>query len=140
MPPKVKTVDLPSTTTAYHAAGTIVPAGKQQHISGQVGTLRDGTVPADYESQLHLALLNLRKIILTAGASIRDIVKLNLLIVNYDPANRNHTRHIQRFLGGHRPAITLIPVQRLAVSSWLVEVDAVAAIPEEAPPPTLPHP
>ncbi|KAL3491535.1 hypothetical protein BJX62DRAFT_251362 [Aspergillus germanicus] len=138
--PTVKTVDLSTTTAAYHAAGTIVPAGKQLHISGQVGTLRDGTIPADYESQLHLALLNLRKIILAAGASIRDIVKLNLLIANYDPADRKHTRHIQRFLGGHRPAITLIPVQQLAVSSWLVEVDAIVAVPEQAPPPTLAHP
>ncbi|KAJ0418477.1 putative flavin-containing amine oxidase [Aspergillus carlsbadensis] len=140
MPPTVRTVDLSTTTTAYHAAGTIVPAGKQLHVSGQVGTLRDGTVPADYESQLHLALLNLRKIILAAGASIRDIVKLNLLIVNYGPANRKHTRHVQRFLAGHRPAITLIPVQQLAVASWLVEIDAVVAVPEQSLPATLPHP
>ncbi|KAE8381836.1 hypothetical protein BDV26DRAFT_300777 [Aspergillus bertholletiae] len=139
MAPSVKAVDFPTTTGAYHAAATVVAAGKQLHISGQPGALQDGSVPADYESQIHLALLNLRKIITAAGASVTDIAKLNILIVNYDPSNRRHTRHIQRFLGGHRPAITLIPVQQLAVTSWLVEIDAVVALPGPSLCPTLPR-
>ncbi|KAK7961234.1 flavin containing amine oxidoreductase [Apiospora saccharicola] len=100
------------------------------HVSGQVGTAKDGTVPADYESQIHLALLHLRKILIAAGATVRDIAKLTLYIVNYDPAQRKHTRPIQRFLKGHRPAITLVPVTQLAAPGWLFEVDAVIACPE----------
>ncbi|KKK15811.1 hypothetical protein P175DRAFT_0465442 [Aspergillus ochraceoroseus IBT 24754] len=139
MAPSVKSVDIASTASAYHAAATVSPAGKLLHISGQPGTTKDGAVPNDYESQIHLALLNLRKIIIAAGASIKDIVKLNVLIVNYDPSNRKHTRHIQRFLAGHRPAITLVPVTQLAIASWLVEIDAVVAIPEPSLPPSLPQ-
>ncbi|KAL1861237.1 hypothetical protein Plec18170_001752 [Paecilomyces lecythidis] len=139
MAPNVKTVDLSNTLSAYYAAGTVTEEGKLLHISGQPGSTKDGAVPDDYESQIHLALFNLRKILIGAGASVEDIVKLNILIVNYDAGNRKHTRHLQKFLSGHRPAITLIPVQQLAVPSWLVEIDAVTALPKPHLPPVLPQ-
>ncbi|KAJ5170854.1 YjgF/Yer057p/UK114 family [Penicillium coprophilum] len=138
MPKLVETVDLSNTATAYYAPATVAPIGKLIHVSGQPGNTKDGLVPADYESQIHLALLNLRKIIIAAGSSIENIVKLQLFIVDYDAANRKHTRHIQRFLNGHRPAITLIPVPKLAVSSWLFEIDATIALPEPSIPPVIP--
>lgn len=138
MPKIVKTVDLSNTAGAYYAPATIAPAGKLIHVAGQPGSIKEGTVPEDYESQIHLALLNLRKLLIASGSSIEHIVKLNLFIVDYDANNRKHTRHIQRFLGGHRPAITLVPVPKLAVPSWLFEIDAVIALPEPSLPPALP--
>ncbi|KAH6693855.1 hypothetical protein F5X68DRAFT_164748 [Plectosphaerella plurivora] len=128
----VKTIDLSNTSGSYYAPATISPEGSSTiHISGQPGATKDGIVPDDYESQIHLALLNLRKIIIAAGASISDITKLTLYIVNYDAANRKHARHVERFLKGHRPAMTLVPVEKLAVPSWLIEIDAVVARPEQ---------
>ncbi|KAJ5151103.1 Amine oxidase [Penicillium canariense] len=137
MPKVVETVDLSTTSSAYYAPATIAPAGKVIHIAGQPGSTKDGVVPTDYESQIHLALLNLRKLIIAAESSIEHIVKLNLYIVDYDAASRKHARHVQRFLGRHRPAITLIPVPKLAVPSWLFEIDAVIALPEPSLPPVL---
>ncbi|RAH81528.1 putative flavin-containing amine oxidase [Aspergillus japonicus CBS 114.51] len=134
---KVQTVDLSNTTGAYYAPATISPAGQMIHVTGQPGTTKDGVAPPDYESQIHLALLNLRKIIIAAGSAVRHIVKLNLFIVNYDAANRKHTRHVERFLEGHRPAITVVPVPKLAAPSWLFEIDAVLALPDPALPPVL---
>lgn len=135
---RIQTVDLTNTTTAYYAPATIAPQDSQViHIAGQPGSTTNGTVPADYESQIHLALLNLRKILIVAGASVKNILKLTVYIVKYDPNRRLHTRHIQRFLGGHRPAITLVPVQQLAVPAWLFEVDAVVARPIPAQIPRL---
>ncbi|KAF5003431.1 hypothetical protein FDECE_10028 [Fusarium decemcellulare] len=133
----VQTVDLSNTASIYHGPATI-SSGKVLHISGQPGSTKDGHVPDDYESQIHLALLNVRKLIIAAGASVKDIAKITVYIVNYDAANRKHTRHIQRFFNGHRPAMTLVPVAKLAVPSWLVEIDAVVAVPEPSLPPALP--
>ncbi|KAL2209584.1 putative flavin-containing amine oxidase [Sarocladium strictum] len=129
----IKTVDLENTSGAYFAPGTLSPATRTLQISGQVGTTKDGTVPSDYESQIHLALLNLRKILIAAGARVENITKLTVYVVNYDAANRLHTRHIQKFLRGHRPAMTLVPVDKLAMPQWLFEIDATVAVPEEAP-------
>jgi monoamine oxidase len=120
----VASIDLNNTASSYFAPATVTSGGLI-HVSGQPGSTDDGTVPADYESQIHLALLRLRKIIIAANASISDIVKLNIFIVNYDATTRKHTPHLMRFLGKHRPAVTLVPVNQLAVPSWLFEVDAV---------------
>lgn len=127
----VKSLDLANTSKAYYAPATVTPPGvKLIHVSGQPGTAKDGHLPSDYESQIHLALLNLRKIIVAAGATIHDIARLGVYIVGYDPAQRKHTRLIQRFLKGHRPAITLVPVAQLAVPGWLFEIEATIACPE----------
>lgn len=123
---QVRSVDLGNSHALYFAPGTVSPVGETVHVSGQVGALTSGKVPACYESQIHLALLNLRKVLIVAGASVSDITKLTLYIVNYDPQRRIHTKHIQKFLAGHRPAITLVPVAQLASPEWLFEVDAVA--------------
>lgn len=130
----ITTVDLPGTGSAYFAPATVsYPGTSLIHVAGQAGVAQDGRVPTDYVSQVHLALLNLKRIIFSAGASIRDIAKLTIYIVNYDSATRKHTRHLKRFLGGNRPAITLVPVQQLAQPGWLFEVDAVVAVEVPAP-------
>ena len=125
----IKTVDLHNTAASYFAPATISEPAGLVHISGQPGSTDDGSVPSDYESQIHLAILKLRRIIAAAGASTSDIAKLTVFVVNYDAAARKHTSHLMRFLGKHRPAITLVPVAQLAVPSWLFEVDAVLSRP-----------
>ncbi|KAL4928143.1 uncharacterized protein BDV17DRAFT_298687 [Aspergillus undulatus] len=111
---RIKAIDLSNTTSTYYAPATIAPENTQIiYIAGQPGSTKGGIAPADYESQIHLALLNLRKILIVAGASIKHILKLTLYV----------------FLAGHRPAITLVPVQQLAVPGWLFEADAVVARP-----------
>lgn len=122
-----RSIDLQNTNTLYYAPASASTAVELIHVSGQVGPMKSGKVPACYESQIHLALLNLRKVLLTAGAAIADITKLTIYIVNYDPKRRLHTKHIQRFLQGYRPAITLVPIAQFAVAEWLFEIDAVVA-------------
>ncbi|OHW96480.1 flavin-containing amine [Colletotrichum incanum] len=117
-------------TPAYYAPATITYAGPLVHVSGLPGNMKDGQVPSDYESQIHLALLNLRKVIIASGTTVSQIASLTLYIVDYDATKRQHARHVKRFLGKHRPAMTLVPVQKLAVPSWLIEINAVIARPE----------
>lgn len=128
----VETVDLSNTAVAYYAPATITRAGALVHVSGVAGTTKDGQVPPDYESQIHLALFNLRKVIIASGTAVRNIASLTVFIVDYDASKRQHVRHIRRFLGTHRPAITLVPVQQLAAPGWLFEISAVVARPEAA--------
>ncbi|KKY15979.1 putative flavin-containing amine [Diplodia seriata] len=129
MSPKVQAIDPAGTPKAYHAQGTVSATGNNTiQISGQYGATTGGHVPASYESQIHLALLNLRRVLTAAGARVTDITKLTLYIVDYDPQRRLHARHVQQFLGAHRPAITLVPVSQLANPAWLFEIEAVASV------------
>lgn len=132
----VKTIDLEGSAQAYHAAATSSQAKEIVHVSGQPGTSPSGNVPADYQSQIHLALLNLRKVLLASGCSVGDILSLRVYIVNYDPTKRLHKGPIERFLAGHRPAMTLVPVSQLAVKEWLFEIEAVAGKPANSPLPS----
>ena len=126
----IKTVDLHNTAASYFAPATVTGSGGLVHISGQPGSADDASVPSDYESQIHLSILKLRRILIAAGAATSDIAKLNVFVVDYDAAARKHASHLKRFLGKHRPAITLVPVNQLAVPSWLFEIDAVLSRPE----------
>ncbi|GKT44488.1 amine oxidase [flavin-containing] [Colletotrichum spaethianum] len=126
----VESVDLSTTTPAYYAPATITRTGSLVHVSGLPGAMKDGQVPTNYESQIHLALLNLRKVIIASGTTVSHIASITLYIVDYDATKRQHARHIQRFLGKHRPAMTLVPVQKLAAPNWLIEINAVVALPE----------
>ncbi|KAI2909592.1 hypothetical protein CBS147371_9482 [Aspergillus niger] len=119
-------------TSAYYAPGVVSSASKYLHVSGQPGTI-EGTAPADYNSQIHLALVNLHRVLAATGATPRDVVKLTLYIVDYDPNNRLHTRPLQTWLAGHKPAITLVPVPQLAVPDWKFEIEATVAVPDSIP-------
>ncbi|KAJ5919672.1 hypothetical protein N7454_009507 [Penicillium verhagenii] len=132
-------LDLPNTSKAYYAPATIIaPNTRLVHVCGQAGVTKSGHVPNDYESQIHLALLNLRHVMMTSGARVTDIAKLMIYTVNHDPRACKHTRPVQRFLGGHRPVMTLIPVSQLAVPTWLFEIEAlIACPPTRSIPPTL---
>ncbi|EFY94246.1 Amine oxidase [Metarhizium robertsii ARSEF 23] len=129
MSPTVQALEVDESKSAYYAPATVRVHGNTIYVSGQAGVQSDGLVPSDYESQIYLALVALRKILITASATVADILKLTLYIVNYDADNRKHAKPLQKFLNGHRPAITLVPVAQLADQSWLFEMDAVVAQP-----------
>ena len=61
-----------------------------------------------------------------AGMEISDIVQLTMLLV--DRGDLPTARAVrEEFLGGHRPASTLMFVAGLAHADWRIEVDFVAA-------------
>ncbi|EXJ91270.1 hypothetical protein A1O1_04380 [Capronia coronata CBS 617.96] len=96
--------------------------------AGQVGADRNGVVPQDIDQQIALAFQNLARCLEAAGAKVTDIFKLVYYIVDYDPAKRRHTKHLERFLDGHRPATTLVPVPALARPEYKFEIEAYAAV------------
>lgn len=59
---------------------------------------------------------------------MKNILSLRLYIVEYDAENRVHARHLTKFLSGHKPAITLVPVAKLAIPGWLFEIEGVAVV------------
>lgn len=101
--------------------------------AGQIGSDKNGVVPEDLEEQITQAFNNLKQCLEAAGATVQDVLKLTYYIVNYDHKNRRHTKPLQKFLGSHRPATTLVPVPALAIPEYKFEVEATAAIPQYPP-------
>lgn len=104
----------------------IVRAGEWLVVSGQLG-LRDGAlVDGGVQAQAEQALVNLRGLLESEGASLDDVVKTTVFLIDMgDFAAMNET-YVAAF-GDHRPARSAIAVAALPLGA-LVEVEAWARV------------
>ncbi len=106
-----------------------IRVGNTIYVAGQVamdeaGNLVGGTDPAAQAEQVYR---NLERVLTAAGASLRDVVKLNTYAT--DMRNMRAFREVrQRFFGDHAPASTAVQVVALAMPGLLLEVEAVAVV------------
>ncbi|EXJ63422.1 uncharacterized protein A1O5_11471 [Cladophialophora psammophila CBS 110553] len=68
--------------------------------AGQVGCDENRVFPEDLNDQIILAMENLARALEAAGASVKDVYKLVYHIIDYDPVNRIHAKHLEAFLKG----------------------------------------
>lgn len=107
----------------------VVPAGTRLlFISGQVGVRPDGSTGETIGEQADQTFANIVSLLRAHGLETSNIIKLTTFMVagQDGEAVRNARR---KHLGSHRPASTAVYVSQLVDPRWLVEVEAVAAIP-----------
>lgn len=120
---------LAKTKPTYSHISIVESHAKLVYTAGQIGVDRTGKAAEGYEAQVKQALENLAVCLATAGAEVKDVVKLTFYIVNYDPQVRPHSKLLEELLQGHRPPSTLVPVSMLGRPELLFEIEAVAAVP-----------
>ena len=87
----------------------------------------------DVVAQTRQVLQNLLDALRTVGADMGDVLKVTVFLIDIN--DRGATNPVrQEFFGDARPASTLIEVSALADPKMLVEIEAVAGIPEGAQP------
>jgi 2-iminobutanoate/2-iminopropanoate deaminase len=100
-------------------------------IAGQVALDLSGKLvgAGDFRAQTQQVFENLRMAVEAAGGSFRDIVKLNVYAV--DVSKLGDYREVRdRYIDpAHPPASTAIQVAALFRPEYLIEVEAVAALP-----------
>ena|GEM_PF-441054 len=102
--------------------------GKMIFISGRGGAAHDGKMPEDFKTQATNTFEDLKRCLALAGASFKDVVKINYYVTNL--ANTDELRRVRaQYLDmQHPPAATL--VQAGLGGNALVEIEAVAMIPQ----------
>ncbi|HVP27758.1 MAG TPA: RidA family protein [Myxococcota bacterium] len=115
-------------TSGYSYA--VKKSGTPLFIAGQVALDASGKIvgEGDAAAQAEQAFQNLRSVVVAAGGSMDDVVKINVYVTDakYRPAiAAARERH---FKPGSFPASTYVVVSGLAVPQLLVEVEAVAMI------------
>ena len=84
----------------------------------------------DPAEQTHKVMRNISQLVTEAGGEIAHVVKLVVYITDI-----RHREAIYRTMGeyikGVHPVCTGLVVQALARPEWLVEIDAIAVIPDE---------
>ena len=85
----------------------------------------------DVVAQTRQVLQNLLDALRTVGADMGDVLKVTVFLIDINDRQAiNPVR--QEFFGDARPASTLIEISALADPEMLVEIEAVAGIPEGA--------
>jgi enamine deaminase RidA (YjgF/YER057c/UK114 family) len=105
-----------------------VRAGNSVYVSGTAAWGPDGTVVAGgvYE-QARQCIANIEAALQKAGASLTDVVRTRIYVVDMDMQAEVSRAHREAF-GDIRPAATLVEVSRLASPEMLVELEADAVI------------
>ena len=104
--------------------------GRILHVAGQIGG------GADFVAQFGAALDNVLAVITAAGGSPEHIAEMTVYVTDID-AYRNSLRELgpvwKARLGKHYPAMALVGVAALVAPSAMVEIQAIAYLPEETP-------
>lgn len=115
----------------------IAPAGRLAFIAGQVALDRDGTFvgPGDHAAQARQCFINIRDAVAAVGGVPADIVKMTINVVDHRAELIGPIFGAgQEVFGQDWPvtASTLLGVAALGLPEWLVEIDAIVALPETA--------
>lgn len=108
-----------------------VIAGNTIYLRGQVAQDLDSAENVgigDPTAQAHQVMRNIRQLLGECGASMADLTKLVVYLVDI-----RHREAVYRVMGeyirGVHPVCTGLVVTALARPEWLVEIDAIAVIP-----------
>jgi len=103
--------------------------GKTVYISGQIALDKDGKVvgQGDMKAQAEQVFRNLQAALATAGATFKDVVKMNTYMT--DLSQLQVVRDVRaRYFGDVAPASTLVQVVHLARPEFLIEIEVIAVV------------
>jgi enamine deaminase RidA (YjgF/YER057c/UK114 family) len=105
--------------------------GAQQvlYLAGQTSISAAGEIVGidDPEQQIRLSFENVRLILVAAGATLADVVKLTVYFTDLDNLPL-YTRILGELYPVARPSQTVVQVARLALPELLIEIDATAVV------------
>jgi len=108
--------------------GKVVPADAQWlFTAGQTGRRIDGTVGVGIQEQADLAMQNLYNIVIAAGMSSDDVIKMTIYYRDPKDLSAIIAARNKHFGADFKPASTAVGVSALANPDYLVEVELVAA-------------
>ncbi len=127
-PVNPKGVSIPGVSQAM-----IVDSGKLMFLSGHVPMGADGKIKgATIEAQLEQVFANMERTLKAANTDFSSLVRVTLYVRDYDISKLDAIRKIRdKWLHMKRPpASALIGVKTLFHPGALVEVDAIAVVPQ----------
>lgn len=113
----------------YSHVVTAEGASKLIFCAGQVAADEQGTVlpPDDFDAQAAMVMKNLSRALEAGGATLADVTKVTIYIVN--PHDVPKARGIlATYFKGNPPGSTLCILRGLANPNFLVEIEAIAAV------------
>lgn len=97
-------------------------------VSGIPGFDTGGTLPDAFEAQFANVVVNIKRVLAEAGATTRDLVKVNVLLTRAADVAPMNALYAGAFGPPPYPARTTCVVQALPDPKMLIEIEAVASL------------
>ena len=97
-------------------------------ISGIPGFDANGALPDGFEAQFANVVTNIRRVLDEAGATFRDLVKVNVLLTRASDVAAMNALYASAFGPAPYPARTTCVVQALPDPNMLIEIEGVASL------------
>ena len=110
----------------------VVRAGRLVFVSGCVASDDQGRTVggSDIVAQTRQAHENIKRCLAAAGATFADVCKVTVFLKNV--AHREAVNTVRKeYFGASRPASTLIEISQFVRPELLIEIEAVAVLPEK---------
>lgn len=131
--PKVRFLN-PETMSKPSGYSHVVEAGKGRtiYISGQVALDRSGNIigRGDFRLQTERVFENIKAGLEAAGASFKDVVKLNIYVTDISQLQVFREVRDKYVNKENPPASSMVEIRRLVREEFLIEIDATAVLPE----------
>lgn len=119
-------------TNPAFSQGVVVNAERLLIVGGQQGTDASGElIAADLGRQTQQALRNVLTVLAEVGADARHVAKLTIYLIAEADAQSGYASAFEVW-GAHPTAVTVVQVAGFSRPGVLVEIEALAMIPDEA--------
>ncbi len=128
--PEIKTaLPTPPGVAAPAVGSPSVRVGRAVYVTGQLGVDSAGTlVGSDLRAQAERAFANLRVVLQSAGASLRDVTTITIYVVNYRATDLETIRTAgAAYFSANAPIATVVGVQSLGHDGALISIGATAS-------------
>jgi reactive intermediate/imine deaminase len=108
-----------------------VHSGRTIYIAGQVSFDKSGTLVGknDFAAQATQVFENLKLALSAAGATFDNLVKVTTFVTDMSQIATLRTIRA-RYYGKNAPASTLVQIGKLANEDLMIEIEAIAVLPE----------
>ena len=97
-------------------------------VSGIPGFDDNGALPLAFEAQFGFIVRNIKRVLDDAGATFRDLVKVNVLLTRASDVAAMNVMYASAFGPAPYPARTTCVVQALPDPAMLIEIECVASL------------
>src|SRR5713226_3722248 len=102
--------------------------GNLLFVSGIPGFDENGKLPDSFEAQFANVVRNIKRVLDDAGATFRDLVKVNVLLTRASDVAAMNVMYASAFGPAPYPARTTCVVQALPNPAMLIEIECVASL------------
>jgi enamine deaminase RidA (YjgF/YER057c/UK114 family) len=117
----------------FSHATKIAARGTMVFISGMVARRADGTIAGigDIEAQTRQVCENLKAAIEEAGGTLENICRVDVYVRNMEHFDKIHKVR-REYFKPPAPASTMVEVSKMTSPEYLIEINAIAVLPDEA--------